>query len=541
MFRLNALHRSLVALAAMWPVLSYAITFDIKPSPPISDQVLIGDSITFEVTNKTPVTLKLDAPKVVNGEITNMGCKGELRSGATCAMTVIATSSGYLYTQVFAEGGKKSSKSDDIVVGPFRFGAFNLSFDRPTYQELLDQLTLTREKQEDILKLYSGNTRENKDLAEAIMQIRNVAEIIQRTRPDVFVLAEFNNNGTGTDNAALEGFQTNYLAYAKPDDVKSIHYSYMKNIPTNTGKMSGYDLNRDGKVNEGPDDAWGYGVYHGQYAFAVFSRFPFDDANYRTFQNFKWHSMTGEENIKIDCVEPYDLPDDLECGDAWYSKSAWDNFPLSSKNHIDLPVILPGNQIVHFLVSHPAPPIFNNPANHNTKRNRAEVDFWNDYIASKDYFYDDNGKKGGLPKGAMFVIAGDLNADPDYGDGMLKPINDLLNNALVNSTATLPTQPDIPKSNGAEYFLKNNCPSNRDCSRDYGNTITSVSTLRLDYVIPSRNLAVRSNSDPKSGVFWPMPGEPGDSLVSGSKAVSSDHRLVWIDLIPVKISPASGK
>jgi len=47
---------------------------------------------------------------------------------------------------------------------------------------------------------------------------------------------------------------------------------------------------------------------------------------------------------------------------------------------------------------------------------------------------------------------------------------------------------------------------------------------RIDYVLPSRGLEVMA-----SGIFWPAPGDPLHRLVAGD--ASSDHRLVWVDLV----------
>jgi len=44
--------------------------------------------------------------------------------------------------------------------------------------------------------------------------------------------------------------------------------------------------------------------------------------------------------------------------------------------------------------------------------------------------------------------------------------------------------------------------------------------LRLDYLLPSRHIAVRG-----CGVFWPAKNEQGHHLVD-----ASDHRLVWLDI-----------
>ena len=444
---------------------------------------------------------------------------------------------------VMLVGCNDNSSSDSTPSVTTRFATYNLSFDRATYEALSNEMALTKAQQDALIASYNSDRSSmnaaDKETAKKVIQIRNVAETIQRTNPDVFILAEFNNNGSGTDTAAIDGFQSNYLGLAQGDDTQAVTYAYRRNFATNTGLQLGMDLDLDGKVDNGANDAAGYGVYHGQYAFAVFSKFPVDDANTRTFQNFKWKDMPGEENIKIDnCSDASKIPAGKACGDSWYTAADWNKLPLSSKNHVDLPILVPtgeGVETVHFLVSHPAPPIFDNVAGHNTKRNRAEVDFWNDYIANESYIYDDKSVNGGLENGAKFIIAGDLNADPLNGDGDRTAITELLNNSLVNNSATVGNMK--PTSFGAEEFLTSS-ECSRGCNASDPNSITNISSLRLDHVIPSANLEVTD-----SGVFWPASHEPGYHLVydnenelndSGEpevgKGVSSDHRLVWVDV-----------
>ena len=44
--------------------------------------------------------------------------------------------------------------------------------------------------------------------------------------------------------------------------------------------------------------------------------------------------------------------------------------------------------------------------------------------------------------------------------------------------------------------------------------------LRVDYVLPSNGFKVQD-----SGVFWPLPTQPGAQWLD-----ASDHHLVWVDL-----------
>ncbi|MGY3946810.1 succinyl-CoA synthetase subunit alpha [Aeromonas allosaccharophila] len=421
------------------------------------------------------------------------------------------------------------SKAADPMV---RFATFNLSFDRTAAGMLTGELALTRTEQDALLaRLAEGSlsgTTETK--AKNVQQIRNVAEIIQRTRPDVFLFNEFDNDGKGESTADLKAFNDNYLAHAQHAEVTSISYPVMQNFATNTGLMSGYDLNLDGNINNGPDDAWGFGNYHGQYAFAVMSKYPIDTKQIRTFQTFKWKDMPGEQNPIIDDCKA-SIPASRQCGDAWYSDAAWQQYPLSSKNHADVPVLIKtekGEEVIHFLISHPTPPIFANAARHTVKHNRAEIAFWNDYVKGLNYMTDDKGTKGGLAKNAKFVIAGDLNADPQTGDGDLSAIQALLDNALMNQAITNGTL--IPVSEGGPECVSKGADCKRNLDRPNPERITNSSVLQLDHVIPSANL-----NAVKSGVFWPASFEAGyhlvyDAKLGIAKGVSSDHRMVWVDL-----------
>ncbi|EKP0305830.1 endonuclease/exonuclease/phosphatase family protein [Aeromonas veronii] len=427
------------------------------------------------------------------------------------------------------------SKAADPMV---RFATFNLSFDRTAAGMLTGELALTRTEQDALLaRLAEGSlSGATETKAKNVQQIRNVAEIIQRTRPDVFLLNEFDNDGKGESAADLKAFNDNYLAHAQHAEVTAISYPVMQNFATNTGLMSGYDLNLDGKVNSGPDDAWGFGNYHGQYAFAVMSKYPIDTKQIRTFQNFKWKDMPGEKNPVIDdCNKLFDKNGVKnpyrECGDAWYSDEVWQQYPLSSKNHADVPVRIKtekGEEVIHFLISHPTPPIFANAARHTVKHNRAEIAFWNDYVKGLNYMTDDKGTKGGLAKNAKFVIAGDLNADPLTGDGDLTAIQDLLNNPLMNQAITNSTL--IPVSEGGPECVSKGTDCKRNLTRPNPERITNSSVLQLDHVIPSANL-----NAVKSGVYWPASFEAGyhlvyDAKLGIAKGVSSDHRMVWVDL-----------
>ena len=353
-------------------------------------------------------------------------------------------------------------------------------------------------------------------------QIRKVAEIIQRTAPDVLLLNEFDYDAAGE---SLRMFQENYLEVSWNSAEPAV-YPYVFLAPSNTGVHSGFDLNRDGAVVSEPGsreyggDAFGYGEFPGRFAMAFLSKYPIAESDIRTFQNFLWKDMPGAM-----------LPDNLETPEPadWYSADALKVFRLASKSFWDIPVIVGGRR-VHVLGSHPTPPGFDGEEDRNGKRNHDENRFWADYVTSGagDYIYDDAGLMGGLAEGSRFVIMGDLNADPHDGSGDKDSIRQLLNASGVARSSA-------PQSRGGAVQAEIQGGANaghkgapgEDTSDFNDDPETGVGNLRLDYVIHSET----GLHEVASGVFWPAPDEPHYDLVgSGFPVESSDHRLVWRDL-----------
>ena len=369
-----------------------------------------------------------------------------------------------------------------------RFATFNASLNRNSEGELITDLS----------------TPDN-------AQAQTVAEIIQRTRPDVLLINEFDFD---SDGLAARLFQNNYLSVPH-NGAEPIEYQDRFVAPSNTGIPSGFDLNNDGNV-EGPDDAFGFGFFPGQFGMAVYSRFPIDEEEIRTFQNFLWKDMPGAM-----------LPDDPATPQPadWYSPEELEVFRLSSKSHWDIPIEI-GHKTVHILASHPTPPVFDGAEDRNGTRNHDEIRFWADYLlrSRSRYIYDDEGKHGGLRQGEMFVIVGDQNSDPFDGDSVPGSAQQLLDHPLVNTTLT-PSSPGAVEQAEVQGGANENHRGNPAFdTADFADS-PGPGNLRADYVLPRKNMKMTD-----AVVFWPLSSSPLFRLVGTFPFPSSDHRLVFIEV-----------
>jgi hypothetical protein len=377
-------------------------------------------------------------------------------------------------------------RSDDV-----RFATFNASLNRAAAGDLAAQLA--HPEVDDVFR----------------RQARNVAEVIQRARPDVLLINEFD-----FDPAAADLFRDNFLQVSQ-NGAAPISYPYAYIAPSNTGIPTGKDLNNNGTIGGG-DDAFGFGAFPGQFGMVVFSKYPIESRAVRTFQHFLWKDMPG--NL---IPTPFYSPDEV------------DILRLSSKSHWDVPIRI-GHDTVHFLVAHPTPPVFDGPEDRNGRRNFDEIRFWADYISPdrSRYIYDDDGTRGGLNLGEQFVIAGDQNSDPLDGDSIPGAAQQLLDHPLVNARFT-------PSSAGAVEAAALQGGANathrsdpRFDTADFSDT--APGNLHADYVLPRRDMKIDDGA-----VFWPVQADPLFRLtgvfdfanwgpVNGFP--TSDHRLVWVDV-----------
>ncbi|MFZ4764288.1 MAG: PKD domain-containing protein, partial [Roseimicrobium sp.] len=152
---------------------------------------------------------------------------------------------------------------------------------------------------------YDANAVQNALASGTHASIRKLAEVIQRTNPDMILLNEFDvgytgqNFDSGVTLTRVNNLRNNYLAVAQAPGLSGVNFPYHYVGGTNTGIHSGYDLRNDGTVTASHtnttatsqaygDDAFGFGQYPGKYGFIVLSKFPINTAATRTFQMFLW-------------------------------------------------------------------------------------------------------------------------------------------------------------------------------------------------------------------------------------------------------------
>ncbi|MCK4660476.1 MAG: endonuclease/exonuclease/phosphatase family protein [Phycisphaerae bacterium] len=334
----------------------------------------------------------------------------------------------------------------------------------------------------------------------AHLQLCKAAEIAQRVQPDVLLINEIDFDPQHRKNAGL--FLERYLKVSQ-NRQPPLDYPYIFFETVNTGLPTGLDLNNDGKTI-GPEDAFGYGRYEGQYGMALYSRFPIDREHVRTFQKLKWKDMPS--NL---------MPDGTGGKPKWYAPLEAAVFRLSSKSHWDVPLQLdvPGHGdkpvVIHILACHPTPPAFDGPEDRNGRRNFDEIRLMADYVAGGEragYLVDDQGVRGGLPSDAQFVIMGDLNADRNKDE---EPYGQAAIDQLLRSPRITDPKPCRSGGDGLANWAK----------------LKTAGFGRIDYVLPSVGLKVAS-----AGIFWPAPSDPLHRLIDEPHP-SSDHRLVYVDIV----------
>jgi len=336
---------------------------------------------------------------------------------------------------------------------------------------------------------------------------RKIAAVLQNVRPDLVLLNEFDYDDA---HRAADLFQHRFLEVAQPGGGEPLRYPYRYLASVNTGVPSGLDLDNNGEVggngrNRG-NDAWGYGLHPGQYGMLVLSKYPIDEQAVRSFQHFRWSAMPGAIRPVVPAT-----------GKPFWPDAVWSQLRLSSKSHWDVPVQTPLG-VVHMLVSHPTPPVFDGKEKRNAARNHDEIRLWREYLSGDaPWLCDDAGRCGGLAADARFVILGDLNNDPVDGDGRHEAIVELIEHPRVlrYPTPTSAGGEQTARAYAAQGIAHRGAPQH--VTGDFG---PKAGAMRLDYVLPSAGFSYAG-----SGIFWPASSDAHAAIADGS-----DHHLVWVDV-----------
>ncbi|MBI2894546.1 MAG: endonuclease/exonuclease/phosphatase family protein [Deltaproteobacteria bacterium] len=356
------------------------------------------------------------------------------------------------------------------------------------------------------VRLGQFNIREMttaKLLNEDDRQVRAAAEILSRFAPDILSINELQFDLEGVPEAGLPGAPAGTLpgsacegknARRLADRLEALHPELRYPYTVVALGNSGLPFEATGEL---PPELLqrGFGEFPGRFNVALVSRFPILHDQVRVIHDFPWRQLPGNRLAQVEEETGIVVPDD---------------FPLFEKALVIVPVDVDGVTL-HVILVHPVSSGFNDM---NPHRNHDE-------LRGVSLFLD--GALPGvepLPAGARFVIVGDLNADPEDGEGIAGAVAQLYEHPLVVAhfaSGEGGTAGMHPERNS---FLSG-------CGKGDGTIVQNPASrlqLQLDYVLPS----VTIGAPVASGLFFPSHVESWDDYVLACTA--SDHRFVWADV-----------
>ncbi|WOI56104.1 endonuclease/exonuclease/phosphatase family protein [Palleronia sp. LCG004] len=309
-----------------------------------------------------------------------------------------------------------------------------------------------------------------RDILEPSERVGIVTRIVAETAPDILVLQDVDWDAGGTGLAALAEA---IVEDGGPD------YPHSFAARPNAGLLTDLDMDGDGRTR-GPRDAQGYGNFTGDGGMAVLSRYPLGEV--RDLSDLPWA----------------DLPGSIPPDPPFPTVEAHTARRLSSVAHWIVPVEIDGRTL-DLMTWSATPPIFDGPEDLNGRRNRDETAIWSRLL---------DGEMGDVPE-PPFVILGNANLDPEDGEGIRDALDALLSEPRLRDP--------LPRSAGGAAEAD---PDHQgDPALDTA-AFDGPGNLRLSYVLPSRDIAVRD-----AGVFWPAP----DAQFAPDENWPA-HRLVWVDV-----------
>ena len=329
--------------------------------------------------------------------------------------------------------------------------------------------------------------------------IRRVAEVVQRVRPDVLLLQGVDFDAT---RETVRLFRRNYLTRSQ-NGARPIDYPFAVVPRVNTGVASAADLDRNGEVG-GPGDAFGPGAFPGQDGLLLLSRLPLRKDQAHTFRRLRWAEVPG-----------LDFPDHL------YDAGVAEVMRLSTRTHVDVPVEL-GDSVVRLLLSGPRSPAADDEVS--TLRNAAELGFWHLYLSGRT-LRNDEGDLVTLPMDVPAVLIGQWGVDPFDGPVGGASLHRLLGHPRGSASADGGTRMPPASRGGLASGLAAQPGSPGAAQRGDPAADTTATTrigpLRTAYVLPmGPGVEVVDQ-----GVYWPIGQEPAASVVA-----QMPQRMVWVDL-----------
>ena len=293
--------------------------------------------------------------------------------------------------------------------------------------------------------------------------------VLSRLDADILVLT-----GMDYDPALLA-----LRAFAQRLADRGLAYPHLHAPRPNSGQPTGHDADGNGTTHD-PADAQGWGRFPGAGGTAILSRLPLLTDRATDHSAFLWRDLPGH-------VMPPTDP----------ALAAIQRLP--SHSHLQLPVALPDGRTLTLLIWHATPPVFDGPEDRNGRRNHDEAAFWLRLL---------DGDLPTPPPAPPLVLIGDANLDAADGDGRPGALMALLSHPLLQDPAPRGSHGRSEPAHDGDPAL---------------DTVLypRLGGLRLDYVLPSRDLAVTA-----SGVLWPPPDDP----FAETLATASRHHPVWIDI-----------
>ena len=276
-------------------------------------------------------------------------------------------------------------------------------------------------------------------------------------------------------------------AFARRLAEAGLPYPHLHAPRPNSGQPTGHDADGNGTTHDAAD-AQGWGRFPGAGGTAILSRLPLQTDRATDHSTFLWRDLPGH------LMPPTDP--------ALVAVQR-----LSSHSHLELPVTLSDGGTLTLLIWHATPPVFDGPEDRNGRRNHDEAAFWLRLL---------DGSLPSQPPKPPFLLIGDANLDPVDGDGRPQALTALLAHPMLQDPAPRGSHGRAEPAHKGDPAL---------------DTVLyeRLGGLRLDYILPSRDLTVIA-----SGVLWP----PDDDPLAATLAAASRHYPLWVDIaLPVSLDP----